>query len=64
MSKPWENQSGCKDPTAYEATRAISIEEERVSELIRVLKYIIKHAGFELVNRIELHDRKSGRIYR
>ena len=64
MPKPWENKSGCKDPTAYAATKPITEDEQRVSELVKVLKYIIKLAGFELINRIELRDRKSGRMYR
>ncbi len=64
MPKAWENQSGCKDPTAYAATRAVSEEEERVNELVRILKNTIRLTGFELLNRIELRDRKSGRIYR
>ena len=64
MGKPWENKSGCKDPTAYAATKPITEDEQRVSELVKVLKYIIKLAGFELINRIELRDRKSGRMYR
>ena len=64
MAKPWENNSGCKDPTAYAATKPISEEERRVSELVKVLKYIIKIAGFEPINRIELRCKKSGRMYR
>lgn len=64
MPKPWENKSGCHDPTAYMVEKAISEDEQRVSELVYVLKKIIKWAGFELINRIELRDRKSGRTYR
>ena len=64
MTKPRENASGCKDPTAYAATKPISKEEQRVGELVEVLKYIIRQAGFELVARIELRDRRSGRTYR
>lgn len=64
MAKPWENNSGCKDPTAYAATKPLSEEEQRVSELVKVLKYIIRLAGFELINRIEFRDRRSGRTYR
>lgn len=64
MPKAWENKSGCKDPTAYAATRAVSEEEERANELVRILKNTIRLTGFELLNRIELRDRKSGRIYR
>lgn len=64
MPKPWENNSGLPDPTAYAATKPISEEEQRVSELVKVLKYIIRLAGFELINRMEFRDRKSGRTYR
>lgn len=64
MRKPWENNSGCNDPTAYSATKTISEEEQRVSELVWVLKYIIRLAGFELINRMEFRDRRSGRTYR
>lgn len=62
--KPWENNSGCKDPTAYAATKPISDEEQRVTELVKVLKTIIRWSGFDLINRIELRDRRSGRTYR
>ena len=64
MPNPWENNSGCADPTAYAATKPISDDEQRVAELMKVLKYIIRAAGFELINRIEFRDRKSGRTYR
>lgn len=64
MPKPWENSSGCKDPTAYAASKPISEEEQRVTELVKVLKPIIRWAGFELINRIELRDRRSWRTYR
>ena len=64
MAKPWENYSGLPDPTAYKATRPITEEEQRASELVKVLKYIIRQAGFDLINRVELRDRRSGRTYR
>lgn len=64
MPKPWENNSGLPDPTAYAATRPISDEEQRIGELVKVLKYIIRTAGFDLINRTELRDRRSGRTYR
>lgn len=64
MAKPWENKSGYHDPTAYAVEKPISEEQRRVDELVWVLKKIIKWAGFELLNRIELRDRRSGRTYR
>lgn len=64
MPKPWENNSGCKDPTAYTATKSISEEEQRVSELIVIFRAIAKLAGFEITNRIEFRNRRTGRMYR
>ncbi len=62
------NQSGCADPTAYEAISNI-IEEEKeldkkVHNLIRVLKLIIDWAGFELIGRIEIRDKKTRKEFR
>lgn len=64
MSKPWENNSGCSDPTAYAATKQISEEDQRVNDLIRTIKAMIRLAGFELEGRIVLCNRHSGRTYR
>nr|DAD75531.1 MAG TPA: hypothetical protein [Siphoviridae sp. ctM7c3] len=32
--------------------------------MIRVIKYIIGLAGFELISRIEIRDRRTGREWR
>jgi hypothetical protein len=64
MAKPWENKSGCADPTAYTVEKSISEEEQRVTELVWVIKRIARWAGFEILNRVEFRDRKSGRTYR
>lgn len=39
-------------------------QQKRVNTLIFVLKYITRLAGFELLNRIEIKDRKTGREYK
>ena len=66
--KPWLNAEGYQDPTAYAALQPIMREdaalESKCGFLIKVLKYIINESGFDLVNRIELRDRKSGRYFR
>ena len=53
---------------AYHALRPIIREEEaldaKVNFLIKVLKYIIAESGFELLARIELRDKKTGRCFR
>ena len=67
MPKPWQNSEGYSDPTAYEGLKPIIREDEqqkRVNTLIFVLKYITRLAGFELLNRIELKDKRNGREYR
>jgi hypothetical protein len=66
--KGGKNQEGYADPTASVAVGHMYREEcetdKRAFELIKVLKYIIRAAGFELTQRIELKDRDSGRIYK
>ena len=65
---PFLNASGCPDPTAYHAiknvTKAESELDTKINFLIKVLKYIIAESGFELLARIELRDKKTGRCFR
>lgn len=65
---PHKNSEGYSDPTAYEGMKPIVAEENAVNQelytLIKVLKYIIRHSGFELCNRIELKHTKSGRLFK
>jgi hypothetical protein len=63
------NQSGCADPTAYEAISQVIKKEEielgkKVHNLINVLKFIIDWAGFELIGRIEIRDKKTRKEFR
>lgn len=62
------NKSGCPDPTAYMAIKKVSKEEEelylKVLELIKVFRNIANFAGFELVGRVHLRHRKTGREFR
>lgn len=65
---PMFNSSGCKDLTAYNAIGNVIKEEKeldkRVHNLISVLKFIIDWAGFELIGRIEIRHKKSGREFK
>jgi hypothetical protein len=65
---PKRNSEGYYDPTAYEGVKSIVREENaldgRVSDLVRVLKFIICSCGFELVSRIEIKDVKTGRVFK
>lgn len=68
VSKPWENAEGYQDPTAYHGTKNVirdaDEQQKRVNTLIFILKYITRLAGFELLSRIEIKDRKTGREYK
>lgn len=65
---PYYNGEGYPDPTAYYGTKEIVREdtelERKAGELIKVLKFIIRLAGFELIERIKIKDTKSGREFR
>lgn len=67
-NNPRYNASGCADPTAYDALKPIIKEdveiERKAYEVVKVVKIIISWAGFELLNRIEIKDKKSGRVFR
>lgn len=65
---PNKNREGYNDHTAYKGMMAVLKEEtnqqRRLTALIGVLKYIIDLAGYDLLNRIELKDRRTGKEYR
>jgi hypothetical protein len=64
MARPWENKSGCPDPTAYSGEKTITEEEQKVADLVWIFKKIARWAGFEIINRVEFRNRLSGRQYR
>lgn len=71
QGKPWLNDSGCPDPTAYEAMKRIQKEERMVNRVdedahtvITTIKNILDLAGFELVERIQIRHKKTGKYYR
>lgn len=68
VKNPKLNAEGYADPTAYMGMRDVikteSEADKRAFDLVKVLKYIIRAAGFELIERIQLRDTKSGREYR
>lgn len=68
MRNPKLNTEGYKDTTAYYGMRDVMKEEsetdKRAYDLIKVLKYVIRAMGFELLERIQLRDTKSGKEYK
>lgn len=68
IRNPKRNAEGYPDPTAYLGTKEVIREEnetdKRAYDLIKVLKFIIRSCGFELMERIQIRDTKTGREYR
>lgn len=68
-SVPIRNPSGALDPTPHDALVNIQREQgwdadkQRQMELIRTLRSMINLAGYDLMSRIELRDRKTGKHY-
>lgn len=69
--KPWLNGSGCPDPTAYEAVKKIQNAERRANHVdenaytvVTVIKSILDLAGFELIGRIQIRHKESGKVYK
>lgn len=66
--KGGRNVEGYADLTASIAIGQVSREESEVDkrayDLVKVLKFIIRSCGFELTERIQLKDTKSGREYK
>ncbi len=70
----YKNSEGYNDPTAGVAMGEVTKEERRekhkkehneaVTNLVTMLKQIISLAGFELVGRITLRDKETGKEYR
>ena len=65
---PHNNQSSLPDPTAYEALKPIIKEETDIEKkcnfLIKIIKFIIRESGFEILNRIELKHNDSGKVFK
>ena len=68
MNNPKYNNEGYTDPTAYYGTKEIIREEseteKRAYDLIKVLKFIIRSCGFELIERVKIKDTKTGKEFR
>lgn len=65
---PYRNAEGYADPTAYAAMVPIQRQQDeadqRLAQLIKTIKNMIDLADFDLLERIEVRDRKTGRVYR
>ena len=66
-----KNSEHYNDPTPYEAHKNIRKEEQAeaarmkaIGTLVSVIKQMADLAGFEIVGRVVLMDKDSGRIFR
>lgn len=64
----YKNSEGYNDPTVGEAMSNIEAEErrvlERISALIPIMKKTAELVGFEVVGRIVLVDKETGKKYK
>lgn len=66
----YKNQEGYADPTAGAAIHEAEPKARKkeynpeVTNLVNVLKQMIDIAGYEMVGRVTLRDRKTGKEYR
>lgn len=60
----YKNGEGYPDPTAGEAVREADRLPRPVWEVIRVLRTVASLAGFEIVGKISLKDKETGRIWK
>ena len=67
----FRNSEHYADPTPYEARKNIRKEEQleaarmrTIGALVVTLKQVADLAGYEIVGRVVLMDKDSGRIYR
>lgn len=68
MSDPRRNAEGCHIEIAYLGTKNV-IQEENEAErknkdLIHTFRLLADMAGFEIVGRITIKHKKTGRVFR
>lgn len=56
------NKEHYPDPTAYQAVA--NIEKERLSKMIREIQIIMDRYGFELIERVQVRGKDTGKIYK
>ena len=62
MPKPWENKSGCADPTAFRAMNPKD-EAQRVSMFIDAIRALAYLCGFEISNWVQIRVKRTNNTY-
>ncbi len=65
----YKNSEGYVDPTAGVAMATVKREEnaelaDRNHKVIHIIRNVVDLAGFEIVGRITLKHKKSGKVFR
>ena len=67
-NNPKNNIHGYADPTAYAAIREpdkyYNHINKKARRILGVVRYMLKVAGFDLVERLEIKHIKSGRLFK
>lgn len=61
---PARNREGYSDPTAFAAGNRIEKGNERFHKLICTILSLCDLAGFRMIGRITLEDKRTGKIWR
>lgn len=58
------NASHAPDPTASETIKAADEMPVKISDTIKCIKILLKMNNLELVKRIQIRDKETGRIWK
>lgn len=58
------NAEGYKDPTADTAVYHADATPDHVMDVVRALRTVASLAGYEIIERVCLRDKSSGKEYR
>lgn len=61
---PKRNASGCYNPVAYEAITKVDRESARFHKLMKAIFIMCELSGFSLEGRVQLRDKRTGRVWR
>lgn len=59
----YHNASGVRDPVAAKAIREADRQPEHVSKAVELMKFTAGNLDCEMVGRIALRDKKTGRVW-
>lgn len=58
-----KNDSGCLDPTAFQAIVNLESEDKKANELFTTILHMCRLAGFDIVGTVILEHKKTKRVW-